>query len=310
MVRKTPGDLWGGLMPKEFYDAMWETITMGQCFVGDIQNRRKNGERYWQEVHIIPVLSEDGPPKYFIGIELGVAAPERSQDLIDRYQARVRGNRVQVQWPLEWLFNTSELSEEQLQILHRQFSKEAVDTLADDLILLSHIKFAANEPLEKFRIDALLDELLREVQKEYPDRHFHLETAGTRSIRVLQHRSFLVHIMRRLLQNAAQYSRPGTGQIRVAVSCTPTTCIVSCDDNGIGMTVTEQLKIYRKFFRGAKARRLNPHGVGLSLHIVKAIVDVMDWHLTSTSVPGVGTTFKLSFPVEPISRQKSSARRK
>lgn len=52
--------LWGGLMGKEFYEKMWHTIKdERQPFVGEIKNRRKNGEEYYAIAHISPVIQND-----------------------------------------------------------------------------------------------------------------------------------------------------------------------------------------------------------------------------------------------------------
>jgi len=67
MIGKNPGDLWGGNMPKEFYDKMWQVIkTDKQPFVGEVRNKRKDGTEYWQEVHISPILWDNDDIKFFI----------------------------------------------------------------------------------------------------------------------------------------------------------------------------------------------------------------------------------------------------
>ncbi|RJQ36318.1 PAS domain-containing protein [Candidatus Parcubacteria bacterium] len=70
ILGKNPGDLWGGIMDKDFYERMWKTIKEEKRpFIGDVQNRNKDGELYWQELHIFPVLDDAGDVKFFIGIE-------------------------------------------------------------------------------------------------------------------------------------------------------------------------------------------------------------------------------------------------
>ena len=67
---KNPGDLWGGTMPPDFYKRMWHTIKeQKKPFVGEVQNRTKDGKEYWQELHISPVLDNSNNINFFIGIE-------------------------------------------------------------------------------------------------------------------------------------------------------------------------------------------------------------------------------------------------
>jgi PAS domain S-box-containing protein len=65
-----PGKLWGGQMPKDFYETMWKTIHEDKKpFVGQVKNRKKDGSEYWAELRVYPVLDEHGAVKLFIGIE-------------------------------------------------------------------------------------------------------------------------------------------------------------------------------------------------------------------------------------------------
>lgn len=70
MLGKNPGDLWGGIMEKKNYEAMWHVIKVEKKpYRGEVQNRNKAGELYWQELSIFPVLDEQGEAKFFIAIE-------------------------------------------------------------------------------------------------------------------------------------------------------------------------------------------------------------------------------------------------
>lgn len=70
LIGRNPGRVWGGQMPKEFYERMWRTIkTDKKPFVGEVKNVRKNGREYYQELRVFPVLDERGEVRVFIGIE-------------------------------------------------------------------------------------------------------------------------------------------------------------------------------------------------------------------------------------------------
>lgn len=70
IIGKTPGDLWGGLMEKKFYEDMWSTIkTEKRAFRGEVKNRTKDGMLYWQQLRIFPIFGDDHEVRFFIGIE-------------------------------------------------------------------------------------------------------------------------------------------------------------------------------------------------------------------------------------------------
>lgn len=83
------GKLWGGLMTKDFYSNFWYVIKkQKRAFVGELQNRKKNGLIYTAEVRVTPVFDDNGNSIYFIGIERDVteikAMANLNQIMIDR----------------------------------------------------------------------------------------------------------------------------------------------------------------------------------------------------------------------------------
>jgi PAS domain S-box-containing protein len=98
MIGTTSGDLWGGLMPKEFYAQMWKTIKIDKKpFVGEVKNKRKDGTEYWQEVRISPVLDENGDIKIFIGIEPNITLRKKVEaESKEKYETVEKMNKFMV----------------------------------------------------------------------------------------------------------------------------------------------------------------------------------------------------------------------
>lgn len=83
MIGKRPS-LWGGQMPKEFYEGMWDTIkNKKQRFKGEIINRRKGGQIYTALTDIAPVLGENGDIQFFVGIERDVTKEKEAQKAVE-----------------------------------------------------------------------------------------------------------------------------------------------------------------------------------------------------------------------------------
>ncbi len=101
MIGRKPGELWGGKMPKDFYDTMWHTIDAEKRpFTESMRNCRKNGEPYWQEVHILPVLDQQGGVECYLGIEFDKDSVEKEAFLALMNQAEFKS--LNVQWPERW----------------------------------------------------------------------------------------------------------------------------------------------------------------------------------------------------------------
>ena len=58
--------------PQEFFKQLWTTITEGQTWRGEIRNKTKDGRYYWVDTTIVPLLDDEGRPKYFLGIRSDV----------------------------------------------------------------------------------------------------------------------------------------------------------------------------------------------------------------------------------------------
>jgi PAS domain S-box-containing protein len=65
-VGKTPRILKSGQQDAEYYQRMWATLLAGKVFRGVMVNRKKNGELYWEEKTITPIVDERGQIKNFI----------------------------------------------------------------------------------------------------------------------------------------------------------------------------------------------------------------------------------------------------
>jgi PAS domain S-box-containing protein len=74
IMNKKVGTLWHLPMPLAFYQDFWKTIkTDKKTFVGELQNRRKNGEVYDAEINVSPVLDEKNNVVFFVGIERDIS---------------------------------------------------------------------------------------------------------------------------------------------------------------------------------------------------------------------------------------------
>jgi signal transduction histidine kinase len=71
---------------------------------------------------------------------------------------------------------------------------------------------------------------------------------------------------------------------------------IQVKDQGIGIPMEEQEKIFDKFYRVAQAEKLSPKGAGLGLKITKHIMAAHQGEVRVKSEIGTGSTFMLIFP--------------
>ena len=65
-IGKKPGRLWGGHMPRVFYDSLWEELRHRHSVIADIDNQRKNGHQYRDRVHIAPLVEGNKETRFCI----------------------------------------------------------------------------------------------------------------------------------------------------------------------------------------------------------------------------------------------------
>lgn len=68
-----------GLHNPNFYIEMWETITSGNTWKGEVCNRAKDGTLYWVQTTITPILDDYGLPEKYISIRADITPLKRSQ---------------------------------------------------------------------------------------------------------------------------------------------------------------------------------------------------------------------------------------
>ena len=96
-----------------------------------------------------------------------------------------------------------------------------------------------------------------------------------------------------LLDNALKYTPEG-GRVKLAIHCRPTEALATFRDNGIGIPLEEQDKIWLRLYRGDKSR--SQRGLGLGLSLVKAVVQAHGGYLTVSSQANEGSEFVLRLP--------------
>jgi PAS domain S-box-containing protein len=79
-IGKTPRILKSGRTPPEYYRALWTTIQNGETWRSEIQNRRKNGELYWDSVTVSPIRDQRGVIAHFLAVQEDITQRKRAED--------------------------------------------------------------------------------------------------------------------------------------------------------------------------------------------------------------------------------------
>ena len=86
LIGKTHRIINSGYHPKPFFREMWQTITQGNIWRGDVKNKTKDGQYYWVTTTIVPFV-KDGVPIQYIAIRTDITDQKVKEELYrDREQ--------------------------------------------------------------------------------------------------------------------------------------------------------------------------------------------------------------------------------
>ena len=298
--QKSPGEFWGGHMPRSFYDRLWHTIKdEKRPFVGEIKSMTKDGHAYWQELRITPILDRDGEVRFFIAIEPLIAERKehehRKDEAIAIVSHQLKNPMATDRLMLEFLLNDDSLSDAHRESLTELYQNNLeMCGLINDLFAYAGVSAGHDDP-ETVDLVKEIARIVVVTQKKHPLTHFEFESDGLFPIQVS--RTLATQILHNIISNAAEYSDALHGTVQLQLSRVPEGYFFSCRDNGIGIPQREQKRIFSRAFRATNAKRVKKNGTGLGLYITKMIADGLDWCLCFESSTGQGTTFFIQIPV-------------
>ncbi|WP_053184812.1 PAS domain S-box protein [Sunxiuqinia dokdonensis] len=302
--------------------SIWDTITSGRDWIGEVENQRKNGERYWESLIISPIFDPAGQITNFISIKEDIT--ERKQMIRDVIVAKEKAEEAEhlksaflanmsheIRTPLNAILGfttllttskaiTDETRESYMAIINK--SAEGLLRIINDILDISKLETGQVKIYkQEFRINPVLESLYVQYQNK-------LTEAGKSGIELIQlpppgdlemvsDKDRLTQILSNLLDNACKFTESGTitfgvaqvlnGQVELMVS-----------DTGIGIRKKDQSSIFERFRQvGQSSVRINS-GNGLGLAIAKSLVELMDGQIEFESVLDEGTSFRIRFPLK------------
>ncbi len=90
VLGQTPAILKSGVHPPEFYEELWKTLREGRRWQGEFCNRRKNGELFWEQATIVPVLDEAGEIAFFVAGKFDITAKKAAEEALEQRERTLR----------------------------------------------------------------------------------------------------------------------------------------------------------------------------------------------------------------------------
>jgi PAS domain S-box-containing protein len=299
-----------GYHSNEFFKEMWETISVGKVWKGDVLNRCKDGSFVWLDSTIVPMLNEVGIPNQYITIRKDITNEKNAELAIRSYAADLEKKNSELDQfayivshdlkaPLRAINNLSEWIEEDIG-----------DNMSDDVknhmaLLRGRVKrmeLLINGILDYSRagrihtreenIDSRL--LVGDIVDTLAiPKRFRISFLGDFPVFKAERLAF-EQVITNYISNAVKYNNNPDPVITIGCTESDVDYTFCVSDNGQGIDKEFHDKVFVIFQTLQSRDKVESTGVGLA--IVKKIVEDKGGRVWVESSLGHGASFYFSWP--------------
>ncbi len=319
-IGQNPRILKSGLMPDSVYLDMWQTILSGRIWDGELHNKKKNGELYWDQAVISAIRNEEGVITNFVAVKLEITEQKKLlNDLIKAREKAEENDRLksaflanishEIRTPMNGILGFSQLlkephltGEEQTEYIDLIYrSGERMLNLINDLIDISRIESGETMvQITETPVNVLLRDLDAFFKPQADSKKLSLQVVtalpDNESI-IVTDAAKLNQILTNLVQNALKFTLKGGIDVGYTRQSDMLEFYVS--DSGIGIPQDMQLMIFDRFRQVNNTLTRTQQGSGLGLSISKSYVAMLGGTIKVESVEGKGSKFSFTLPYKP-----------
>jgi PAS domain S-box-containing protein len=322
-IGRQPNILKSGLTPSAVFADMWQRLRSGRQWHGELLNRKKNGELFWEDTRIAPLKDDAGRITHFVAVKEDISGRKRSEaeiqdhsvELERRVAERTRqlseSNRElesfsysishDLRAPLRALNGFASLmaencgncvKTESLEYMARiQRASVRMGNLMDDILDLSRVT-RSEIKVGQVDLSAMVRSILDDLAVAGPSRNVLAEVEE--GLLANGDATLLQDMLENLLGNAWKFSAQ-RDPARIAFGCRQESGKDSGErvffvrDNGAGFDMKYADKLFGAFQRLHGPQEFEGNGIGLAM--VRRIVALHGGRVWAESAPGEGATF-------------------
>jgi len=207
-----------------------------------------------------------------------------------------------LQSKIENMFEQEDIADDvKVRLLEMQKILNRLKSITKTLLLISQIENDQFLKEDNIQVAELIQEVYDEISIRLQEKSIHCEIAIPPDWYLMKVNKFLLfNLFFNLINNAIKYNKEG-GEIYITGAVESKLFIVQITDTGIGIPPERLPHIFNRFKKFSQS--LQQDSFGLGLPIVRSIADFHRIGIETNSEPGVGTTFKLIFPVTIIGQK-------
>lgn len=309
-----------------FFKNMWNTITNGLEWTGEICNKKKNGDIFWEYASIAPLKNDDGSFSHIVSVMIDITENKQSIEKIKSYNIELQELNAtkdkffsiiahDLRNPLsvlmtsteilanpEYALNESETHDFSVEI-HK--SSKRLYYLLENLLTWARsqtgrIEYAPNYHLAKELIESSVSLLAPNAIAK----NIRINTDIPDDAVVYCDDNMILAVLRNLISNAIKFT-PLNGVVEVKIDKIITSTKnwnkflqISVTDSGIGIPHEELSKMFKIETCNSTLGTQKEKGTGLGLIICKEFIDKHQGEIWVESTTSQGSTFTFTVPIQ------------
>jgi len=295
---------------KSFWENMWKTITKGNVWSGEIENKKKNGDPFYTQLLVSPILDNEGKVTSFFGIHRDITEKKMlEKQLIHTQKMESMGTLAagvahEVGNPLASISalvqvvirsTSDDFAKEKLSLIRNQISR--ISKIIRDLVDFSR---PSTYKLQLTDINKQLEEAVNiiEVGTKNKDILFKIDLAENIP-KLLLVADQIQQVFINILLNAVDSildddNKNKFKQISVKSFNKDNLVNIVLSDTGHGINEENLEKIFEPFYTTKEEGK----GTGLGLWVSYGIIKSLQGDLMVESVHGKGTKFLIQLPIQ------------
>lgn len=202
---------------------------------------------------------------------------------------------------------SSDLSEEERHSFMETETREILkmEALLDELVKLSRLENSMIQiKCEKCSIKKTISEAVSQIYIKAHAKNIEICVDMENDVETLHDHKWTVEALVNILENAVKYSAQGT-TVDICVSCLVNHVLIQVEDEGIGIPEGETHEIFKRFYRGSKAKDIVKEGAGVGLYLARSIIEQQGGSIVAKRKNGRGTIFQIMLNLSDPEKNKT-----
>ncbi len=188
---------------------------------------------------------------------------------------------IEKDMPKQVLSKNADITHEQVKFLA---------TMINDLSTLSRAERGVGDNFVELNIKDLGQKILEKYHKNADDKGLNLELVMDNNLPSIKTSElYLEELLQNLITNALKYTKEG--EIKISITNNEKNIRFMVEDTGIGISKSDQKKIFDKFYRSEDYRTRETGGTGLGLYVSSKLADKLSTKIELSSKLNHGSKF-------------------